>query len=73
MNTGTLRSWSHLTGYGFLTVDGDEDASIFVHASKLRLAGVEFPSVGMRFTFDVAENPGRKPFATRLRAIDDSY
>jgi cold shock CspA family protein len=70
MNTGMLRSWSDLTGYGFLTVDDDDHASIFVHASKLRLAGVEFPRVGMQFTFDVVTKPGRKPFATKLRAID---
>lgn len=68
---GTLRRYSDTGGYGFIR--GDDGSDIFVHASKLRHGGIEFPRVGMTIEFDVATKPGRKPFATRLRALDDPH
>jgi cold shock CspA family protein len=69
MPTGTLRRYSDTGGYGWLTSDDGVDT--FVHISKLRLAEVEYPSPGMRMTYDIIKHRGSKTQASRIRLIED--
>jgi cold shock CspA family protein len=54
--TGELVTWRDDDGrrFGFLRPDG-ADGDVYVSGAALEIAGVEFPRVGERFTFDVVE------------------
>ncbi len=68
MQTGTLRRYNDTGGYGWITSDTGFDT--FVHVSKLRQAGVEWPRAGMRMTYDIVKCRGAKTQATKIRVID---
>ena len=54
--TGTLVTWRDDDGrrFGFFRPDG-AGADVYVSGGAMEMAGVEFPRVGERFTFDVVE------------------
>ena len=52
MATGTVKWFSPVKGYGFITPDeGDKD--LFVHFSEVVAAGMESLTEGQRISFDV--------------------
>jgi cold shock CspA family protein len=69
MPIGKLRRYRDDGGFGF--IEADDGTDTFVHASKLRYGGVDFPRDGMRLEFDVKKKSGEKPFATNIRLIED--
>lgn len=64
---GTLRRYSDAGGYGF--IQGDDGADTFVHISKLKLAGIEYPRVGMTLKYEIAKRPDGKVSATNIREV----
>ena len=55
MITGTVKWFSAVTGYGFITPDeGDKD--VFVHRSAVEAAGMAPLTEGQRVSFDVVDD-----------------
>ncbi len=52
MTTGTVKWFSPVKGYGFITPD-EGDKNIFVHFSAVKDAGMGSLSEGQRISFDV--------------------
>ena len=52
MATGTVKWFSPVKGYGFITPD-EGDKNIFVHFSAVKDAGMGSLSEGQRISFDV--------------------
>jgi cold shock protein len=68
MNTGTVKWFDEIKGYGFIQPDtGGKD--VFVHISAVQQAGLRGLVEGQKVTFDV-ENDRRsgKPAAVNLQA-----
>ena len=55
MATGTVKWFSPVTGYGFITPDGgDED--VIVHRTSVEAAGMAPLTEGQRISFDVVDD-----------------
>ena len=66
MPTGTVKFFNNEKGYGFLSVEGDED--VFVHYSNIEGAGYRSLAEGQPVEFEVG--PGRKgPEALNVRKV----
>jgi CspA family cold shock protein len=70
MPTGILVRYRESGGFGFIQPDED-GADTFVHCSKLRIAGIEFPRDGMRLQFDIKKHSGAKVQATNIELIGE--
>jgi cold shock CspA family protein len=68
---GTIRSWSDITGYGFIRSHEDGVPDTFVHVSKLHEAGIITPTVGMRLEYEIAQRPTGKFAATKIHLVDE--
>lgn len=53
MKTGTVKWFNKEKGYGFITVDGEND--VFVHYSAIQGEGFKALEEGQRVQFDVVE------------------
>jgi CspA family cold shock protein len=53
MNTGTVKRFNAIKGYGFITPDGSE-AEIFVHFSAIKSAGYKELKEGQRVNYLLA-------------------
>ena len=66
MPTGTVKFFNSETGFGFISVEGDED--VFVHYSNIAGDGYRSLDEGQTVEFEVG--PGRKgPEALNVRAV----
>ena len=66
MPTGTVKFFNNEKGYGFLSVEGDED--VFVHYSNIEGDGYRSLDEGQTVEFEVG--PGRKgPEALNVRKV----
>ena len=55
MNTGTVKFYNDMKGFGFIQPDnGDKD--VFVHATALERAGIRDLREGQKVSFDTAED-----------------
>ena len=55
MNTGTVKFYNDMKGFGFIQPDnGDKD--VFVHATALERAGMRNLVEGQKVSFDTAED-----------------
>lgn len=68
MQTGTVKRFNKIKGYGFITPDtGDNE--IFVHFSAVQTAGYKELKEGQRISY-VLEQGERGEFATQVKIID---
>ena len=66
MPTGTVKFFNNEKGYGFLSVEGDED--VFVHYSNIEGDGYRRLDEGQSVEFEVG--PGKKgPEALKVRKV----
>jgi CspA family cold shock protein len=66
MKTGTVKWFNKEKGYGFLSVEGEED--VFVHYSAIQDEGFKALEEGQRVEFDVTEG-GKGPQAANVRKL----
>ena len=68
METGTVKRFNKIKGYGFIAPDkgGDE---VFVHFSEIQLAGYKELKQGQRISYEL-KNGERGAFATKVELID---
>ena len=67
METGTVKRFNKIKGYGFITPDkGGEE--IFVHFSQIQLAGYKELKEGQRISYEL-ENGERGAFATNVQLL----
>lgn len=67
MQTGTVKRFNKIKGYGFITAD-DGEAEIFVHFSEVEIAGYKELKEGQRISYVLAEGE-RGQFATKVKII----
>ncbi len=66
--TGTVKRFNKIKGYGFLTAD-TTDQEVFVHFSEVQMAGYKDLNVGARISYTL--NQGEKgAFATQVQIIE---
>ncbi|SRR5713101_1501146 len=58
MATGTVKSFNHSKGYGFIRMDTG-GADVFVHLSAVREAGLAALRKGQKIDFEVFDNEGK--------------
>lgn len=65
--TGTVKRFNKIKGYGFLTADGHEN-EVFVHFSEVQIAGYKELKVGDRISYILNEGE-RGAYATQVQLI----
>ncbi len=66
MATGTVKWFKAEKGYGFITVDGDEQ-DVFVHFSAIDMDGYKVLEEGQKVTFEIGTgNKGPQAESVRL-------
>src|SRR5882672_5216205 len=58
MATGTVKSFNHSKGYGFIRMDAG-GADVFVHLSAVRKAGLTNIRKGQKIGFEIFDNQGK--------------
>lgn len=66
-NTGTVKRFNKIKGYGFITPDGS-DSEVFVHFSEVQLSGYKELEVGQRISFEL-QTGDKGDFATYVKII----
>lgn len=56
MDTGTVKFFNRIKGFGFITPD-DGKKDVFVHSSTLERAGIEGLSEGQKVKFEMQTDP----------------
>jgi CspA family cold shock protein len=64
MQTGIVKRFNKIKGYGFITPDGN-DAEIFVHFSEIQTPGYKELQTGQKISFTIA-NGERGEFAKEV-------
>jgi cold shock CspA family protein len=64
---GTLVQWRPDRGFGFLK--RNDGVKNFCHISQIRMAGVDFPSIGEVYSFELDAAPDGRPRAARMRLV----
>ena len=67
MQTGTVKRFNKIKGYGFITADEGE-AEVFVHFSEVEIAGYKELKEGQRISYVLADGE-RGPYATKVTII----
>jgi CspA family cold shock protein len=67
MNTGTVKRFNKIKGYGFITPD-DSDTEVFVHFSEVQIAGYKELQVGQRISYELTKGD-RGEFATKVKIL----
>lgn len=67
MQTGTVKRFNKIKGYGFITPDSGEN-EIFVHFSAIQLTGYKELKEGQRVSFTLAQSD-RGELATNVSII----
>lgn len=68
MQTGKVKRFNKIKGYGFITPDVGE-GEIFVHFSEIQSAGYKELKEGQRISYILAQGD-RGNFATQVKIID---
>ncbi len=68
MQTGTVKRFNKIKGYGFITPDAGE-GEIFVHFSEVQSVGYKELKEGQRISYTLAQGE-RGEFATQVKVID---
>jgi cold shock protein len=68
MQTGTVKRFNKIKGYGFITPD-TSDAEIFVHFSEVQTEGYKELKEGQRVSYQLAQGE-RGEFATKVIIIE---
>jgi CspA family cold shock protein len=68
MQTGTVKRFNKIKGYGFITSDTNSD-EIFVHFSEIQTDGYKELKEGQRVSYILATGD-RGTFATQVKIID---
>jgi CspA family cold shock protein len=69
MNFGIVTKYLADRGFGFIRPD-DGGSDIFFHISALKAAGLDEPTAGQRFEYDIGEGRNGKVAAVNLRRVD---
>ena len=64
---GTVKSWNTTKGFGFIGVDGGEDA--FVHVSEIP-SNMDWLAVGEKVEFDYGEGRDGRKCAVAVVVLD---
>jgi len=67
MQTGTVKRFNKIKGYGFITPDG-EDTEVFVHFSEVQLSTYKELVAGQRVSYRL-EKGDRGEFASGVEII----
>jgi len=67
MQTGTVKRFNKIKGYGFITPD-DSDAEVFVHFSEVETAGYKELQVGQRISYEL-QTGEKGEFATKVKVL----
>ena len=67
MQTGTVKRFNKIKGYGFITADKD-DTEVFVHFSEVEVAGYKELKEGQRISYVLAEGE-KGSYATKVNII----
>lgn len=67
MQTGTVKRFNKIKGYGFITPDNGGN-EVFVHFSQIQLAGYKELKEGQRISYEL-QNGERGEFATNVVLI----
>lgn len=67
MQTGTVKRFNKIKGYGFITPDNGGN-EVFVHFSQIQLAGYKELKEGQRISYEL-QNGERGEFATNVVVI----
>lgn len=67
MQTGTVKRFNKIKGYGFITPDNG-DKEVFVHFSQLQMSGYKELKEGQRISYEL-EMGERGEFATKVVII----
>ncbi len=68
MQTGTVKRFNKIKGYGFITPDAGE-GEIFVHFSEVQSVGYKELKEGQRISYTLVQGE-RGEFATQVKVID---
>jgi CspA family cold shock protein len=68
MQTGTVKRFNKIKGYGFITPDNGEN-EVFVHFSQVQIAGYKELVEGQRVSYQLATGE-RGEFATDVMIIE---
>lgn len=68
MQTGTVKRFNKIKGYGFITPDVGE-GEVFVHFSEVQTMGYKELKEGQRIKYTLAQGE-RGEFATQVTVID---
>jgi CspA family cold shock protein len=68
MQTGTVKRFNKIKGYGFITQDADEK-EVFVHFSEVQSTGYKELKDGQRVSYTLATGE-RGEFATQVTVIE---
>lgn len=55
--SGTVKWFNAEKGYGFLSLDGQEDGDVFVHWSAIQTDGYKSLQEGQRVEFNIVQGP----------------
>jgi CspA family cold shock protein len=69
MTIGVVSKYFPDRGYGFLVPD-DGGTDVFLHATALKAAGLQEPTAGQRFEYDIGEGRNGKVAAVNLRRVE---
>jgi len=67
MQTGTVKRFNKIKGYGFITPD-DNETEVFVHFSEVEIAGYKELKEGQRISYVLAVGE-RGPFAIKVKIM----
>lgn len=67
MQTGTVKRFNKIKGYGFITPDNG-GSEIFVHFSQVQMSGYKELHEGQRISYEL-EKGERGEFATKVEII----
>ena len=67
MQTGTVKRFNKIKGYGFITPDEGSN-EIFVHFSEVQVAGYKELKEGQRISYELAQGD-RGEYATKVQLL----
>jgi CspA family cold shock protein len=69
MQTGTVKRFNKIKGYGFITPDNDNVAEIFIHFSEVEMSGYKELKENQRISYLLMQGE-KGPYATQVKIIE---
>jgi cold shock CspA family protein len=60
MSIGRIQRFNHERGFGWVRADSDNTPDVFIHASRLKLAGIENFGVGTPLIYETGLHKGKE-------------